>query len=102
MAKPATRYPLGVAVFCMNDSTPIVAAAEHDRVMGEIADELMAAGDSMVEQRRTIQRLAAECERLREALRTVVGLMHHKATTPLERESIRISEAALAGSKEGE
>jgi hypothetical protein len=46
--------------------------------------------------------LAAENQRLREALRTVVGLMHHKATTPLERESIRISEAALAGSQEGE
>lgn len=39
-----------------------------------------------------------------EALRTVVGALHHKATTPLERESIRIAEAALAAQqgKEGE
>lgn len=36
-----------------------------------------------------------------EALRTVVGMLHHKATTPLERESIRIAEAAIYAHQSG-
>ena len=39
----------------------------------------------------------AVIERLEGALRTLHGLMHHKATTPLELEAIRMSEAALRG-----
>ncbi|HBT58897.1 MAG TPA: hypothetical protein DEA92_17470 [Pseudomonas sp.] len=35
------------------------------------------------------------------ALRTVVGMLHHKATTPLERESIKIAEAAIAAHQSG-
>lgn len=30
------------------------------------------------------------------SLRTVVGMLHHRATTPLERQAIRIAETALA------
>lgn len=37
------------------------------------------------------------------SLRTVVGMLHHRATTPLERQAIRIAETALAQQgKEGE
>jgi hypothetical protein len=36
------------------------------------------------------------------ALRTVVGMLHHKATTPLERESIKIAEAAIAAHQQRE
>ena len=37
------------------------------------------------------------------SLRTVVGMLHHRATTPLERQTIRIAETALAQQgKEGE
>ena len=35
------------------------------------------------------------------SLRTVVGMLHHKATTPLERESIRIAEAAIYAHQSG-
>jgi hypothetical protein len=37
------------------------------------------------------------------SLRTVVGMLHHRATTPLERQAIRIAETALSQQgKEGE
>ena len=37
------------------------------------------------------------------SLHTVVGMLHHRATTPLERQAIRIAETALAQQgKEGE
>lgn len=41
-----------------------------------------------------VAEVEADNKRLREALRALHGLMHHKATTPLELEAIRMSEAA--------
>lgn len=72
---------------------------ENRRLEGELERlgvNYVTALHGLTELRTERERLEGEVKRLREALRTLLGLVHHKATTPLELESIRMSEAALS------
>jgi len=72
---------------------------ENRRLDGELERlgvNYVTALHGLTELRTERERLEGEVKRLREALCTLLGLMHHKATTPLELESIRMSEAALS------
>lgn len=103
------RYGIHFAVKHMikeDDDGEYVLASDYDqlhaanqRLQSELA-ELKAEEPEWSAQMQRLgdanQRLEGEVKRLREALRTLLGLMHHKATTPLELESIRMSEAALS------
>jgi hypothetical protein len=75
--------------------------ADHDNLRARITQleaEAIYTAAGIADDRVRIDTLRTANQRLEGALRTLHGLMHHKATTPLELEAIRMSEAALRGS----